>query len=215
MTKQLEMFRETPKRPPLDGDKAIAAKTWLRDWARRRRAIPLEDRPLPPPKIKCIDCRRTKSFRVFSRDLGTKTGYSSRCKKCKNGRERNVSPDVKAKRRGATQVWQASAASKLKILEGQFKRKYGITLADYYAMETAQRGVCVLCLLPPSNGKRLCVDHDHKNGRVRGLLCLRCNSALEREDSHPGFLERAAAYLHNPTFDQLAITHEPLSEAVN
>lgn len=65
------------------------------------------------------------------------------------------------------------------------KRRYNMTLEDYDALLIQQNGLCALCDKPPKgkapNGKRdarLYVDHCHKTGRIRGLLCYRCNSAL-------------------------------------
>jgi hypothetical protein len=52
--------------------------------------------------------------------------------------------------------------------------KFGITSADYDEMFWRQGGVCAICHNPPIN-RRLCIDHDHVTGCVRGLLCDRCN----------------------------------------
>lgn len=54
---------------------------------------------------------------------------------------------------------------------------YGITIEDYDNMLKAQGGVCIMCKRPPKS-KRLAIDHDHKTGRVRGLLCFICNRYL-------------------------------------
>lgn len=55
--------------------------------------------------------------------------------------------------------------------------KYGITLADYNEMKKQQAGKCLLC---PDDGRirKLCVDHDHETGRIRGLLCRWHNTSL-------------------------------------
>jgi hypothetical protein len=56
--------------------------------------------------------------------------------------------------------------------------RYGLTQASYLAMLEAQNGVCAVCSAPPKAGRSLHVDHCHSSGKVRGLLCPNCNSAL-------------------------------------
>lgn len=64
------------------------------------------------------------------------------------------------------------------------RRRFGITLKDYERLLDMQDGVCAICGEPETVVGRggvvlpLAVDHDHATGRVRGLLCLRCNRAL-------------------------------------
>ena len=80
--------------------------------------------------------------------------------------------------------------------------KYGITAEDYEAMWVAQAGLCRICQQPESRidvrtGKvnLLAVDHDAQTGRVRGLLCSRCNRAIGLFEEQPALLSSAAAYL--------------------
>lgn len=54
---------------------------------------------------------------------------------------------------------------------------YGLELDDYAKMFEAQGGVCAICAQPPGD-QLLQVDHDHRTGKVRGLLCHKCNKAL-------------------------------------
>jgi len=77
-------------------------------------------------------------------------------------------------------------------------RTFGITIQQYEIMLESQDGKCAICLRKPRR-QRLAVDHDHKTGEVRGLLCTMCNhrvlgGAMERSD----ILRRAADYLDNP-----------------
>ena len=58
------------------------------------------------------------------------------------------------------------------------QRRYGITCTDYDRLLAAQGGQCAICRKPPRKN-RLHVDHDHDSGKVRGLLCVSCNSKLE------------------------------------
>lgn len=84
-------------------------------------------------------------------------------------------------------------------IEARLMRSFGITLADYEAMFEAQGGLCGICGKPERETaggfiKRLAVDHDHKTGKVRGLLCSMCNKrlhALEFGD----WTKRAKRYL--------------------
>jgi Recombination endonuclease VII len=73
-------------------------------------------------------------------------------------------------------------------------RAYGLTLAEYEALEEAQLGCCAICCCKPGT-RLLAVDHDHKTGVVRGLLCFQCNSALGQFKDDPAIVARAVAYL--------------------
>jgi hypothetical protein len=59
--------------------------------------------------------------------------------------------------------------------EAWLMKRYGLSRADFDAMAAAQDGECALCRKVP---RKLHVDHCHETGRVRGLLCPRCNTAL-------------------------------------
>lgn len=74
------------------------------------------------------------------------------------------------------------------------KRNYGISLDEYEELFKLQDGVCAICHKPDLR-RRLCVDHDHKTGVVRGLLCDSCNNGLGRFGDEPLLLEAALAYL--------------------
>jgi hypothetical protein len=77
-----------------------------------------------------------------------------------------------------------------------YKRQYGITLEQYNELFNNQKGLCLGCYRHQSQlSKRLAVDHDHKSGKIRGLLCFRCNSSLGRTLESPETLRRLADYL--------------------
>jgi hypothetical protein len=80
--------------------------------------------------------------------------------------------------------------------------KYGMTAAQYEAMFISQGGKCAVCGSDGSNHfskygvpSPLLIDHDHKTGKVRGLLCSNCNSALGQAHDNPELLEMLAEYL--------------------
>lgn len=78
--------------------------------------------------------------------------------------------------------------------ERDLLRKYGITVAVYEDILRQQNGGCAICGGQPTASFRCFdVDHDHVTGKVRGLLCRRCNTGLGYVEA--GFHEQALAYL--------------------
>lgn len=71
------------------------------------------------------------------------------------------------------------------------KTRYGLTMAEVDAMRTAQGGKCAICEKALDKYR---IDHDHNNGRVRGLLCHRCNLLIAGIENE-GFLAKALRYL--------------------
>ena len=90
-----------------------------------------------------------------------------------------------------------------KAYEGKLKKQFGMTLEAYDQMLAAQNGVCAICRKPETakdgygGVKRLSVDHNHETGKVRGLLCGRCNTGLGFFKDNPDVLAEATAYLVN------------------
>src|SRR5262245_26073422 len=76
---------------------------------------------------------------------------------------------------------------------GELRRRYGISAAEYDALLARQGGVCAICRR--RSKERLCVDHCHVTGTVRGLLCSACNIALGYLKDDQASLVAALAYL--------------------
>lgn len=74
-------------------------------------------------------------------------------------------------------------------------RRQGINCSfeRFKELETAQGGACAICRAVPQS---LCVDHCHKTGAVRGLLCAHCNRALGFLRDNPESCARAVEYLN-------------------
>lgn len=109
----------------------------------------------------CSKCKQTKPINAkwFYRDASKKSGFGYQCKKC--CKKRKKEPRYK------------------KInLKYELKRKFQITLEQYDQMFEKQHGVCKICNKINTNGERLAVDHNHITGKIRGLLCSRCNNGL-------------------------------------
>lgn len=86
--------------------------------------------------------------------------------------------------------------NKKRIKSLNLKRLYGITIEEYEEMFAKQNGCCGICKRPQSKFKRaLSVDHSHRTGNIRGLLCLSCNRAIGIFRDSPELLKRAVKYL--------------------
>ena len=75
------------------------------------------------------------------------------------------------------------------------RQRYGVTGNEYQRLVDEQGGTCAICRRPPE--KVLHIDHDHKTGLYRGLLCRRCNRSIGLFEDDPCLLRLAAEYLEN------------------
>ena len=128
---------------------------------------------------RCCRCKQTLPIQMFPKRANGQYGQiCAECKQFHQPYKPNADPDASYDR--------------------HLRWKYGITLAEYMAMLDAQAGVCAICgsaLRGNSWHKRLCVDHDHATGKVRGLLCSACNTAIGRMDHNVDYLRAAIDYL--------------------
>jgi hypothetical protein len=90
--------------------------------------------------------------------------------------------------------WRKENADKYKLYwrSRQLRIRYGLTLAQYHERYTQQEGNCAICKKPFST---LLVDHNHTSGKVRGLLCKRCNFFLGYMEGSSLLVKEAEKYL--------------------
>lgn len=85
---------------------------------------------------------------------------------------------------------------KIRMKDYHLKYKYNISLKEYEEMVFNQNGLCAICKNPPiTHNKILKVDHNHKTGKIRGLLCDFCNFAIGNAKEDILILESAIEYL--------------------
>ena len=91
------------------------------------------------------------------------------------------------------------------------KNRFSITIDEYEKILKRQNGLCAICLQKETrltrgskNFKRLCVDHDHIAGKIRGLLCHDCNLAVGNFKDNPDICIRASQYLIQHTSKDLS-----------
>lgn len=134
----------------------------------------------------CTKCGETKPLSEFWKDRSKRHGYSARCKPCKasaHSQYRKLNDYDKRR------YWKDPQAER----ERHLVRKYGVTQVDYDTMFSAQQGRCAIC--QKEQPKSFDVDHDHRTGRVRGLLCTNCNLMIGHAGDDPARLHEAARYL--------------------
>lgn len=74
--------------------------------------------------------------------------------------------------------------------------KFGISIDEYNNLLEIQNGVCAICK-NFNKEKNLAVDHDHETGKIRGLLCSRCNLGIGQFNDNIQLLSDAISYLEN------------------
>lgn len=86
-------------------------------------------------------------------------------------------------------------ANREKARESRWRKVYNLAAEQYRRLFEAQGGVCCLCKRANGATKALAVDHNHRTGLVRGLVCGPCNSMLAHMRDDPQFAERVLTYL--------------------
>jgi hypothetical protein len=91
-------------------------------------------------------------------------------------------------------AWGKANPGRLQSIQYRWKlmKKYGVDFVAYSDMVVAQLGRCAVCREPDPD---LCLDHNHRTGGRRGLLCRRCNGMLGLAGDSLEVLGRAIAYL--------------------
>lgn len=155
----------------------------------------------------CSTCYIEKPIADFSKQSIRPDGLNITCKLCMKSRQEVRYRDPKKRQR----ILDASARWRERNPDADadktLRRKYGITLAQYDALFAAQGGVCALCKKGETTKRRkkgegrerLAVDHCHDTGRVRGLLCFKCNTAIGALGDTEEAAQKVVDYLNKTT----------------
>lgn len=120
----------------------------------------------------CSGCERDRPTGEFYKNRSKKDGLANWCRECtKTYNNAGRSMSYYFKKKAANPVAIAGYQRRTRL-----KNRYGLTEDDYDVLNEMQAGRCAICLNVPDY--RLFVDHDHATGKVRGLLCSKCNGAL-------------------------------------
>lgn len=159
---------------------------------------------------RCVKCGIVQPLESFYKAAGMRDGYRGDCKACFKARAKARYPLVREQNIARAQKWREdnldrfrenqrrmrnTPEGKAKQRADHLKRKYGMTVQEYDTLLSKQGGCCAICGRKPRPDISLHLDHDHRTGRLRGILCFRCNNALGDFDDGVALLQQALGYL--------------------
>lgn len=130
--------------------------------------------PVPDGMKRAPACTEVKELDDFPRNRSALGGRGGYCKPCHNAKGKVTYTRLY----GSTRHYH-------------LQRPYGISAAKVFELIAEQGGVCAICL----TGKPEHVDHDHRTGEVRGILCFNCNGGLGQMRDRVDVLLAAVDYL--------------------
>ncbi len=152
----------------------------------------------------CSSCELYHPIELFGKDKNSSDGLTYSCKESKNKYYRDKAkqnPEIYKKRNANYKEYRKNyynkPENKLKYKNQTLKNTFGISLDEFNKLLEKQNGVCAICFKPESTkrNKTLAVDHDHKTGKIRGLLCSHCNRGLGLLKDSPEIIMEAIKYL--------------------
>lgn len=150
----------------------------------------------------CVVCN--KAFQPMQKTGPGRTWCSETCKHVMNGNPKRLKRHLEGKPEDAASITEARRGRQ----RWGLKRDFGMTVEQYEAMHENQNGLCAICEKPETaknnfdtSARKLAVDHDHATGKIRALLCTRCNTMLGLADDATATLAKAIEYLKSHTGD--------------
>jgi hypothetical protein len=180
---------------------------------------------------RCSRCKQNKPRAAFASNKAMRDGLQAYCRECSAeyyrqrqeacGRKPRPKVDAPAGHKYCQRCGEVKPHSEwdrnrtasdglstrckaCRAVEGRarhLRRNYGMTEAERDEMVASQMGLCAICLKAPA----VHVDHCHKTGRVRGVLCFNCNSAIGKLEDDPDVGRRAVAYLEGKSWKPILV----------
>lgn len=153
---------------------------------------------------RCSHCKTHKALSQFSKDASRSDGLQHRCNECIKLFQKAYYSRNKQRILAAKHTYYKKNKQRIKTYTRQYQlnKLYSVTKEDWNRFFESQNGCCAICGQQESrvnyksgNIQALSVDHDHRTGRVRGLLCHRCNRLLGFMNDDPALLEKMVVYL--------------------
>lgn len=164
----------------------------------------------------CPKCNTDKEESDFYKNASSTSGLQSICKVCtlktqkakrilnpRQHREwsqksyyKNHAKNLESRNKNRAKWIKENPVAASLIKTRSKLAKYGLTIAEYDKMAVAQNHKCGICGVPQSEiGYALAVDHSHETGKVRGLLCIKCNVGIGNLNDSVDTLLKAIDYL--------------------
>ena len=148
---------------------------------------------------RCPKCKTVKAVSSFYKKITqTKRGWAwdSKCIKCRQLECKEYGKNNRVKRNQRLREWRRKNPEKARLNDkrGRIKNKYGITLEQVNILRGYKNNCCWIC----GEEKKLFIDHNHITGKVRGMLCPRCNNFIGQIEMNSNILINAKSYLDQP-----------------
>ena len=135
--------------------------------------------------LSCSSCHQEKDESLFPKANNKARGYAWVCKECKKAKHEAKKASM------SSEDWF--------LIQRQYwlKSQYGLSLQDYNDKLKEQNHKCAICKCDETEAFKclLFVDHCHTSGKVRGLLCHHCNTALGKFKDSKEILSSAIDYV--------------------
>lgn len=141
----------------------------------------------------CARCKKILPISSFAPEKTTQDGLKWSCIECTSQMSKDNYRRKLAEKSGYYEKLTEQS------FRSRIKRQFGITVEEYELLLRLRGGGCHICGRKDadSSGRKLCVDHCHKTGKVRGLLCKACNQAIGQFKDDPDRIFSAAEYLRS------------------
>jgi hypothetical protein len=142
----------------------------------------------------CTRCKQLKPINLFPCVSRENRKPRAQCKQCCAEKQRQTYASKPQQYRNYVKKRRIKYNNVHKRIANL--KTFGLTIEDYETMLKSQNKQCAICgTLQCTSGKRLAIDHCHLTGRIRGLLCLRCNQAIGKFNDNYFLLQQAADYV--------------------
>lgn len=143
-----------------------------------------------PVQKQCSKCLEFKQLDQFYQHPKALYKRQSQCKSCRvliQREYRELNPDINKKIDRKKYL-----RSKVQLKNERYLRNYGITLKDFNDLLEKQNNECLIC---QEKNKRFHLDHCHKTGKIRGILCAQCNTGIGLFKENVEYLTNAIRYI--------------------